>query len=317
MQTESEYEQLEELKPRKKLFKHIHDCEPINGACNIDYSGRKAHHATLKATVRKGMGLKTVILGSPVFKRRLNKRTRPFRILLDTGSDGDIAFLTRSEFLKFEAVRKSQPSRWTTSNGDFITNDVAKMDLLFPELSQSKIFSCKADVKIVSVNDNPTYDLIVGIETLARWNALLDFENRVLTLDGIQTPMKSNEELQSRRDLFNTYNEAMEPSSTKQATERVVKILDAKYEKADLPKVVEENCPNLTNSQKEALLKVLTRHESMFEGKLGTWDKEFVNFELKPGAKPFRGRAFPVPRIHRDTIKKELKRLIDIGCHRI
>lgn len=313
MQTESEYEKLEELKPRKKLFKHIHDCEPINGACFIDYSGKKALHAAMKAKVRKGMGLKTVILGSPVFKRRLNKRTRPYRILLDTGSDGDICFLTRSEFLKFEALRKSHPSVWTTSNGDFTTTDIAKMDLLFPELSQSKIFSCKADVKIVSVNDNPTYDLIIGIETLARWNCLLDFENRVVTLDGIQTPMKSENELRSKSDLYNTYNEAMEPSSTKEATERVVKILDAKYEKADLPKVVEENCPNLTNDQKEALLKVLTRHESMFEGTLGTWDNEFVNFELKPGAKPFRGRAFPVPRIHRETIKKELQRLIDIG----
>ena len=286
---------------------------PINGVnCNIDWSGRNHLHATIKSRIRKGVGLKTVVVGAPIFKKG-NRRTRPLRILLDSGSDGDIAFLTRSDFLKYEAVRRSYPSTWNTSNGTFHTSEVAKMDLLFPEFSQSRIFSCQADVKIVSVNDNPTYDLIIGIETLGRWKSLLDFCDRVVTLDGLQAPMKSNDELMDRRSLYNTYREAIEPKSTKEETTRVTKILDAKYEKADLPKVVEENCAHLTSDQQDALLKLLQKHEEMFEGQLGEWKGEYVHFELRKDAKPFRGRPFQVPRIHRDTIKKEIKRLCEIG----
>ena len=65
--------------------------------------------------------------------------------------------------------------------------------------------------------------------------------------------------------------------------------------------------------KREALLKLLQKHESLFEGKLGQWDGEFVHFELKPNAKPFCANPFPVPLIHRDTIKRELKRLYELG----
>ena len=61
------------------------------------------------------------------------------------------------------------------------------------------------------------------------------------------------------------------------------------------------------------MLKLLQRHEGLFEGKLGTWDDELVHFDLKPNAKPFRANPDPVPRIHRDTIKREMKRLCKLG----
>ena len=38
-----------------------------------------------------------------------------------------------------------------------------------------------------------------------------------------------------------------------------------------------------------------------------------MNFELKPETKPFNGRPFPVPHFHKDTIKKEVKRIVEIG----
>ena len=51
----------------------------------------------------------------------------------------------------------------------------------------------------------------------------------------------------------------------------------------------------------------------MFDGTLGDWKGKSVNFELKPGAKPYHGRPFPVPQLHKDTIKKEVERLVEIG----
>ena len=41
--------------------------------------------------------------------------------------------------------------------------------------------------------------------------------------------------------------------------------------------------------------------------------QELVNFELKPDAKPYHGRPFPVLQVHKDTIKNEVARLVDIG----
>jgi len=38
-----------------------------------------------------------------------------------------------------------------------------------------------------------------------------------------------------------------------------------------------------------------------------------VRLELKPDAVPFHGRAYPVPHIHRETFRKEIDRLVDIG----
>jgi hypothetical protein len=38
-----------------------------------------------------------------------------------------------------------------------------------------------------------------------------------------------------------------------------------------------------------------------------------VAFELKKGAKPYHGRPFPVPRIHKETIINELYRICELG----
>ncbi len=47
---------------------------------------------------------------------------------------------------------------------------------------------------------------------------------------------------------------AQEPISTHSATKHVVEILDAKYEKADLPAIIRENCSHLKASDREKLL---------------------------------------------------------------
>jgi hypothetical protein len=73
------------------------------------------------------------------------------------------------------------------------------------------------------------------------------------------------------------------------------KILDAKYEKADLPAIVRENCSHLTASDKEKLLSVLLKFEPLFDGTLGDWKLPPVSFELKEGMKPYHGRPYPIP----------------------
>ncbi len=46
---------------------------------------------------------------------------------------------------------------------------------------------------------------------------------------------------------------------------------------------------------------------------LGDWKLLPVSFELKEGAKPYHGRPYPIPKIHKATLMKEIDRLILIG----
>jgi hypothetical protein len=46
---------------------------------------------------------------------------------------------------------------------------------------------------------------------------------------------------------------------------------------------------------------------------LGDWKTKLVSFQLKVGVSPYHGRAFPVPKIHKDAIMKEVERLCKLG----
>ncbi len=94
----------------------------------------------------------------------------------------------------------------------------------------------------------------------------------------------------------------------------MVKILDAKYEKADLPAIIRENCTHLvTASIREKLLSVLLKFEALFKGTLGDWKLPPVSFELKEGMKPYHGRPYPILHKHKALLMKEIKRLCNIG----
>ena len=60
-------------------------------------------------------------------------------------------------------------------------------------------------------------------------------------------------------------------------------------------------------------LHLLTNYEPLFDGTLGAWKTAPVIFELKEGAKPYHGRAFPIPKVHKATIMKEIKRVCELG----
>ena len=103
-----------------------------------------------------------------------------------------------------------------------------------------------------------------------------------------------------------------EPLSTLEAPKRLIQILDAKYEKADL-RAIKESCTHLSNPEKQSLLELLQEFEELFDGTLGDWDCEPVSLQLKEGAKPYHGRLFPVPKKHIKITKKEIQRLCDLG----
>jgi hypothetical protein len=105
----------------------------------------------------------------------------------------------------------------------------------------------------------------------------------------------------------------MELHSTQDATKHVTRILDAKCKKADLQLIVRDNCKHLSTDQQKKLLQLLKKYESLFDGTLDDWKTKLVSFQLKEGVSPYHGQTFPVPKIHKDTIFKEVEGLCKLG----
>jgi predicted aspartyl protease len=201
---------------------------------------------------------------------KLINSTKPstlIKVLLDSGAS---ATLIKANWLSnLHQTSDDEITRWTTSTGTFKTKQKAIARMLFTELHESKTITYNAHVApILGV-----YDMIIGREILKELGILLNFKDETIEWDGVIIPMKPEEATPE-----NSF--AIKDSATlDDATERMKKILDAKYEAADINNIV-TSCTHLSQ-QEQCLLKVLTKYKSLFDGSLGTWKDEEYNIELK------------------------------------
>ncbi len=180
------------------------------------------------------------------------------------------------------------PSVVGYSNGTFVTDRVGDIEIFFVEYSASKKVRLQPDIVEYSPGDQtPSYYLIIGKQTMYNLGVKLDFQEKTITIDKILLPMR------------NIVNLQLKPR--------------AKYEKADLPAIIRENCSHLTASDREKLLSVLLNFEPLFDGTLGDWKLTPLSFELKEGMKPYHGRSYPIPPKHKSVLMKEIKWLCNIG----
>ncbi len=145
----------------------------------------------------------------------------------------------------------------------------------------------------------------------------MDFKESTITIDEILLPMRNINNLQLKpsisRVLKLNSSFAQESTITRNATKRIVEILEAKYGKADLPGIIKNNCAHLSTPHCNLLLALLLKFEELFDGTLGDWKLLPVSFELKEGAKPYHGRPYSIPKIHKATLMKEIHYLVLIG----
>ncbi len=130
----------------------------------------------------------------------------------------------------------------------------------------------------------PRYDIILGVKTMKKYGIILDFKDKMITVDEAKLLMQNINYLQGSSTLSAlrlNHSLAMEPQSTQDAT--VTWILDAKYQKADLQSIVRDNCKHLSTYQQKKLLQLLTKYESLFDGTFGDWKTKPVSFQLKEG----------------------------------
>ena len=228
---------------------------------------------------------------------------RKLRALLDTGASASVV---ASEYAKKLRVSKTDSTDWSTAAGTFVTKGTIKTQMQLPELSPTATVHCTFHVHEGTLGN---YDLIIGRDILEELGIDIPHSTQqvIWPSQHAELPMKPVD-CTAPEHFF-----VQDPSNEQMSeVDRLSKILDAKYSPADLPQLVNE-VSTIETDEQQALLKVLQKHESLFDGTLGEWKGKPYHINLKEGAKPYHSKPYPVPKAYEQTLKNELKRLESVG----
>ncbi len=111
---------------------------------------------------------------------RSNKhcKQRMVRVLLDSGSDGDLIFVNKDKPMLLPYSKSLVPKLWNTLNGIFQTRHKAWVELNFFEYSNSERFHIELDVVKYDKDSKPQYNLILGTETMKELGIILTLPMR-------------------------------------------------------------------------------------------------------------------------------------------
>jgi hypothetical protein len=169
-------------------------------------------------------------------------------VLLDSGSNDNLIFVNKDKPMLLPYSKKLVPQSWNTLNGIFLTWRKAQVELNFFEYSDSKRYHMEPDVVEYNEINMPQYDLILGTVSMKEFGIILNFRDKLITIDETILLMRDINKLQGSsmlKALRHNHSLAMELQSTQDATNRAMRILDANYKKADLQLVVRDNCKHL------------------------------------------------------------------------
>ncbi len=142
-------------------------------------------------------------------------------VLLDSGSDGNLVFVSKDKPMLLPYSKTLVPQSWNTSNGIIQTKRKARLQLNFFEYSDSKRFYSEPDMVEYNKDIKPQYDLILGTETMKELGIILDFKAKIIAVDEIILPMRNINNLQGASTLCAlklNHSLAMELQSTQDAT---------------------------------------------------------------------------------------------------
>jgi hypothetical protein len=113
-----------------------------------------------------------------------NKATKEklIRVLLNSGSDGDLLFHEKGKTKHFPYLTRQVPCSWHTSNGVFQTKGRGKLPVKFFEYTNSKEFLAEPDVFEYDRNMvKPVFDLIIGCNSMEKLGIVVDFKAKTIT----------------------------------------------------------------------------------------------------------------------------------------
>ena len=89
------------------------------------------------------------------------------------------------------------------------------------------------------------------------------------------------------------------------STKRSNAVLDDKYEKVDLDKVMKNKCQHLTETQRNELLKLLQKLKSCSIEYLVTGKVSSI-IRIKNDVELISSKSYPVPKVHKEISKSKL-----------
>ena len=191
---------------------------------------------------------------------------------------------------------------WTTPAGELNTSTKCQGTFMIPEFHDDRVIQWDLHV----TKTLGAYDMIIGRDILTDLGFKFDFTNQTVEWDGISIPMKDGDATEEESFFV------PDPESVDDSADRLKKILDAKYEPADLQKVCQEQT-QLNKDEQQQLYTLLDKYSDLFDGTLGKWQMEDYDVELLPDAKPYHAKAYPIPKVHTNTLKMEVQRLCETG----
>ena len=223
-------------------------------------------------------------------------------------------------------MKRNRKTMWENQAWKSTTSKRVNIDFFFPEFSATKIVTWKFHME---KSTNSIYYMILGRDLLTTLGMDLKFSDNVIigeevTYKWCSSPMfyVSNYNFKSIIDktvkpeesFFNLYiDKCHESDSAINSTRIMRRILDAKYQKDDLNKVMTEHCQHITAAEIHIILHLLNKSEDMFDGTLGMWNTTPVDLELKDEAKPVFSQPYPVTKLDEAMFIKELKTLMILG----
>jgi hypothetical protein len=148
------------------LIKTTH--EPHSSNINDEFS--KQRNDSLCPNKKQGV---TVVMAVMVAENKSGHSSKKsptkklVRVLLDTGSDGDLLFHQKGTTKQFPYLTRQVPKSWCMLNGTFQMKGKGDLQLKFFQYSNSKRVKIQPDVVEYGKGavEKPMFDLILGIDT--------------------------------------------------------------------------------------------------------------------------------------------------------
>ena len=178
---------------------------------------------------------------------------KTIKILFDSGASETIVSKSVLGSIK---TTKTSNQQWNTAGGVAVTAEKATIQFALPEFYEKTIIQTPAHVFSTPMN----YDLIIGRDLLTELGISLDFYHQKTIWQDAEIPMKlPNATINS--DFYIQDNSLIENE-----TNRIKKILDAKYEPANLEEIA-ESALHLSKEEQQQLYQLLSKYKSLFDAK--------------------------------------------------
>jgi hypothetical protein len=103
----------------------------------------------------------------PSVSSGLYVKNKTIRVLLDSGSSGDLLFMKKGSSKHISIVKRVVTQSWGASNSTFVTDKVGDIEICFVKYTASKKVRLQPDIVEYSPRDQtPMYDLIIGKQTM-------------------------------------------------------------------------------------------------------------------------------------------------------